>query len=78
MEKVLKDIYDAERQADEIVEAAQKEAAEHLRTYLAEAQTEQKWEQAFTKTQYKLANAAHLARHQIAEGKSEPMDFDRL
>jgi len=63
---------------ERLPEAAQKDAAEHLRAYLSEAQDEQKWEQAFTKMQYKLANAAHLARHQIAEGKSEPMDFDRL
>ncbi|MFA5873187.1 MAG: hypothetical protein WC832_04415 [Anaerolineales bacterium] len=63
---------------ERLPEAAQKDVAEHLRAYLAEAQDEQKWEQAFAKTQYKLANAAHQAHNQIAEGKSEPMDFDQL
>lgn len=63
---------------EHLPEPAQKDAAEHLRTYLAEAQGEQKWEQAFAKTQYKLTSAARQARHHIAEGKSEPMDFDQL
>jgi len=63
---------------EDLPEAAQENVAEHLRVYLAEMQAEQKWDQAFARTQHKLVQAAHQARSQVAEGKSKPMDFDKL
>jgi len=63
---------------EQLPEADQEKVAEHLREYLADLEVEEKWDQAFAKSQDKLAQAAHEARKQIMEGKSEPMDFDKL
>ncbi len=59
-------------------EPAQDQALEYLRTYIAEMQSEQKWDRLFSQTQDKLTAAARQARKEIAEGKAKPMDFDRL
>jgi len=63
---------------EQLPESDQERVAEHLREYLAELEDEQKWEDAFAKSQDKLILTAREARKQIAEGKSEPMDFDKL
>ncbi len=63
---------------EQLPESEQDRVAEHLREYLAELEDEEKWDEAFAKSQDKLIHAAHEARKQIAEGKSEPMDFDKL
>lgn len=59
-------------------EPAQDQALEYLRAYIAEMQSEQKWDRLFSQTQDKLIAAARQARKEIAEGKAKPMDFDRL
>lgn len=59
-------------------EPAQDQALEYLRTYIAEMQSEQKWDRLFSQTQDKLIAAAKQARKEIAEGKAKPMDFDQL
>ncbi len=59
-------------------EPAQSKAVEHLRTYIAEMESEQKWDKLFSQTQDQLTAAARQARKEIAEGKAKPMDFDRL
>jgi hypothetical protein len=59
-------------------ESAQEQALEYLRTYIAELQSEQKWDKLFSQTQDKLITAARQARKEIAEGKAKPMDYDRL
>lgn len=56
----------------------QDELVEHLREYIQDLQDEQKWNESFNKSQDKLVAAAKLAKQQIAEGKAQPMDFDRL
>lgn len=63
---------------EQLPESEQERVAEHLREYLASLEDEEKWDKTFSGTQDKLINAAREARKQIAEGKSEPMDFDRL
>jgi len=63
---------------EQLPESEQNRVADHLREYLAELEDEQKWDEAIAKSQDKLAYGAREARKQIAEGKSEPMDFDRL
>lgn len=63
---------------EQLPEADQEKVAEHLREYLAELEDEQKWDEAFAKSQDKLIYAAREARKQIGEGKSEPMDLDKL
>jgi hypothetical protein len=49
-----------------------------LREYIAELQDELRWEASFKNTQDQLIAAACQAKQEIAEGKAEPMDFDRL
>lgn len=63
---------------EQLPESDQERVAEHLREYLATLEDEEKWDVAFANTQDKLVNAAREARKQIEEGKSEPMDFDKL
>jgi hypothetical protein len=59
-------------------ESDQDRVAEHLREYLAELEDDEKWDEAFAKSQDKLVHAAREARKQLAKGKSEAMDFDKL
>lgn len=59
-------------------ETAQNQALEYLRNYIAEMQSEQKWDELFGQTQEQLVAAARQARKEIAEGRAKPMDFDRL
>ncbi|MGD0383537.1 MAG: hypothetical protein ABSA77_08460 [Thermoguttaceae bacterium] len=59
-------------------ESAQNLMVERLREYIAEVQDEELWEAAFQKTQKGLIAAARSAKQEIAEGHSEPMDYNRL
>ena len=43
-----------------------------------ELQDELRWEASFNNTQEQLITAARRAKQEIAEGKAEPMDLDRL
>lgn len=63
---------------EDLPEYRQDQLAEHLREYLADLEDEQQWDETFARTQDKLTYATREAEHQIAEGKSEPMDFSRL
>jgi len=63
---------------EQLPESEQERVAEHLREYLATLEDEDKWDEAFAKTQDNLVRAARQARKQIEEGKSEPMDLDKL
>ncbi len=62
---------------ENLPEPALGRVAEHLRDYLAEMRDEEKWETSYKRTQSKLIAAARRARKEIAEGKTEPMDFNR-
>ena len=46
--------------------------------YVADLAAEDKWNDSFRRTQSTLAAVAHQAKQEIADGKSMPMDFDRL
>lgn len=59
-------------------EPQQNQVVEHLREYIAELQDELRWEASFNRTQEQLIATARRAKQEIAEGKSEPMDLDRL
>ena len=58
--------------------AKQDKIVEHLREYIQDLQDEQKWNESFNKSQDKLIAAARLAKQQIADGKVQPMDYDKL
>jgi hypothetical protein len=63
---------------EELPEPLQNQIADHLREYIADLDDEEKWDEAFAKSQDKLVNSAREAQKKIEEGKSEPMDFNRL
>ena len=59
-------------------EAEQERAVERLREYLNEISDEMRWNRNFEKTASKLSELARNARKEIAEGKAQLMDFDKL
>ena len=63
---------------ESLPEDKQNKLVEHLREYIQDLQEEAKWQDSFNKTQDKLVAAAKLAKQQVAEGKAEPMDYDKL
>ena len=66
------------RMMETLPEALQSQIVEHMREYIAELEDELRWEVSFNKTQEQLIAAAHQAKQEIAAGKAEPMDLDRL
>lgn len=63
---------------ESLLERLQNQIAEYLREYVAKSQDELRWDIAFNNTQDQLIAAARRAKQEIAEGKAEPMDLDRL
>ena len=63
---------------ESLPEDKQDKIVEHLREYIQDLQDEQKWHESFNKSQDKLIADAKLAKKQIAEGKAQPMDYDKL
>lgn len=63
---------------ESLPETAQDQVVEHLREYIEEIKDEMRWDALFQRTQPRLVAAARRAKKQIAEGKAEPMDYDRL
>lgn len=56
----------------------QERAVEHLREYIEDLRDETHWDAQFDRHSAKLSEAAGKAREEIAEGKSVPMDFEKL
>lgn len=59
-------------------EQLQDRVLEHLRDYIEDLREEAQWGESFSKTQGKLAAAARQARQAIAEGRSAPLDLEKL
>jgi hypothetical protein len=59
-------------------EPAQNQVVEHLRAYLEELRDDARWERSFEKSRHILQERARQAKKEIAAGKSEPLDFNRL
>lgn len=57
---------------------AQERAVEHLREYIEDLKDEAHWDAQFEKTSAKLSEMAKKSKQEISEGKSAPMDFDKL
>jgi hypothetical protein len=56
----------------------QERVSEHIREYIADLEDEAKWDSSFQRSHTNLVAAAQQAKRKIAEGKSVPMDYDRL
>ena len=67
-----------EKMLESLPEEAQERVVEHLREYILDLQDELRWDALFKRTQDKLVVAARRAKEEIAAGKAEPMDFERL
>ena len=67
-----------EKMLESLPEEMQERVVEHLREYILDLQDELQWDMAFKRTREKLVEAARRAKAEIAAGKSEPMDFERL
>ena len=63
---------------ESLSEDKQNKLVEHLREYIQDLQEEAKWQDSFNRTQDKLVAAAKLAKKQIAQGKAESMDYNKL
>lgn len=59
-------------------EPVQLQVVERVREYLDDLRDEIRWDEAFAKTQPGLVAAARKAKEEIAAGKAEPLDIDRL
>ena len=60
------------------LETLQNQIVDHLREDIVDLEDELRWEASFNRTQEQLMAAARRAKQEIAEGKSEAMDLDRL
>ncbi len=67
-----------EKMMESLPEEMQERVVEHLREYILDLQDEFQWDTLFKLTPDKLIAAARRAREEIAAGKAEPMDFERL
>jgi hypothetical protein len=56
----------------------QERVSDHIREYIADLEDEAKWYSSFQKSHTNLVAAARKAKQEIAAGKSESMDYDRL
>ncbi|MFQ6057920.1 MAG: hypothetical protein ACE5MB_03440 [Anaerolineae bacterium] len=63
---------------ESLPEEVQERVVEHLREYILDLQDELQWDALFKRTQDQLIAAARRAKEEIAAGKAEPMDFERL
>ena len=66
------------RMIETLPEVLHDQVVEHLREYITELEDELRWETSFNNTQDQLIEAARRAKKEIAAGKAEPMDLDRL
>lgn len=63
---------------ESLPDAQQEQIIEHLQEYIADLEDELQWDKSFEKTQNKLVEVAILAKQQIAQGKGQAMDYDKL
>jgi hypothetical protein len=63
---------------ESLPEEAQERVLEHLREYIQDLQDDLIWDALFKRTQDQLVAVARWARAEIAMGRAEPMDFERL
>lgn len=59
-------------------EDLQKEVERHLREYIAELQSEARWEYLFRTTSEQLGKWAEQVRERVRKGEVEDFDFSRL
>jgi hypothetical protein len=63
---------------ESLPETAQVQLIEHLLEYIASLQNELEWDNLVSNTQNNLIKAAKQAKQEITEGKSQPMNYQKL
>lgn len=63
---------------ESLPEPLQEQAVQHLREYLADLLDEMEWQARCDRTQRQIIEAARRAKAEIAEGRAEPLDYNRL
>lgn len=63
---------------ESVPDSLQEGVVEHMREYIEDVRDEAKWKEMFDRTQDKLVTAARQARKEVSEGKSSPLDIERL
>lgn len=63
---------------EKMPEDLREKLAEYIGGHLDEFEDEMHWDEQFQNTSSKLAEMARRARKQSTEGKSEPMDYEKL
>ncbi|MGC9400705.1 MAG: hypothetical protein ACP5HM_16455 [Anaerolineae bacterium] len=71
-------IVTVEKMLETLPEEAQERVVEYLREYILELQDEIRWDALFKRAQDNLVAAARRAMEEIAAGKAELMDLERL
>jgi hypothetical protein len=74
------------KMVNSLPEYLQEKVSAHIREYIADLEDEAKWDSLVVgsasalrnRTRPNLVAAARQAKREIAEGKSVPMDYDRL
>ncbi len=63
---------------ESLPEQAQEQVVEHLREYIEDLRDEREWDLAFKRTATRLRAVSRRVKQEIAAGKTEPLDLDRL
>jgi glycerate-2-kinase len=66
------------KMVESLPDELQEQVVEHVRIYLAEIEEEKRWDDSFKRTKHNLVAAARKATEEIAEGLSQPMDYEQL
>ena len=66
------------RMLETLPQPTQDRVVEHLSEYIRDLEDELKWDAQFNAKNAELVAAARRAKAEIAQGKSEPMDYDQL
>ena len=63
---------------ESLPEDQQEKVAEHLREYISDLDDEIKWDISFKSTQSELSDIAKEVKKEMAEGKTEEFDYEKL
>jgi uncharacterized membrane protein len=63
---------------ENLPEDSREKIAKYISEHFEEFEDEMLWDEQFQNTSSKLIEMARNARKEFAEGKSEPMDFEKL
>ncbi len=66
------------RKLESLPEEVRERVAGYLNEHFEEIRDEVRWDEQFKKSSDKLAEMARQARKEIAEGKAETMDYEKL